>query len=210
MRHHHPPLEILCCLYREGNTKMELRQETLSLHGLNINYQMRGDSPNVVFILHGWGGSLASWAKVQELLSQHEFRVIALDLPGFGKSESPKEIWGVEEYAKFVLEFAESIGLKKFVLLGHSFGGQLATYIAAHHPEKLEKLILVSPAAIRRQPGTKIKILGCVAKIGNSFISLIPIVSLRELTRKVFYKIIRRRDYGRAQGIMRDILRKVT
>ncbi len=192
------------------NIYTELGQGMLSISGLHINYKITGNSSGCLLILHGWGGSLLSWAKVQELLSQNGFRVIALDLPGFGKSQPPQEVWGVEEYAQFVLEFAEEIGLGKFILLGHSFGGQIATYIAAHYPEKLEKLILVSPAAIRREPGMKTKLLGGVAKIGNVFISLIPISSLRKVVRKVFYKVIGKRDYAKAQGIMRDIFRKVT
>ena len=74
--------------------------------------------------LHGWGGSWQSWAPIVERLKKN-FTVYALDLPGFGLSALPKP-FSLDDYVAELVKFFEKQKIKKPVLIGHSFGGQIA------------------------------------------------------------------------------------
>src|SRR3989344_891612 len=100
-----------------------MTEETIEVKNLKINYKSFG-SGKPFLILHGWQSSSDRWMKVGELL-QEKYRVIIPDLPGFGKSEEPKEAWSLDSYVDWLLEFtAKVLELnKEFYILGHSFGG---------------------------------------------------------------------------------------
>jgi pimeloyl-ACP methyl ester carboxylesterase len=107
---------------------------------------MAGEGDPVV-LLHGWGAESAAFQPVQDFLSR-SFRVYAPDLPGFGKSEEPREVWGIADYSSLVRAFILAMGHDSVLLVGHSFGGRIAVYLAAHHPELIRKMILVDAAGI--------------------------------------------------------------
>ncbi|HEX9721966.1 MAG TPA: alpha/beta hydrolase [Candidatus Paceibacterota bacterium] len=174
----------------------ERTESKITIDDISINYKIAGIG-QLILILHGWGSSVERWAKVQDMLGAKGHRVIVLDLPGFGKTPAPGAVWGVQEYAEFVNRFAQNLGLEKFVLVGHSFGGQIAVQFAVTHPEKTEKLVLVAAAAIRHEPGRKAKVLAAIAGVTPR-----PVKKVVSLT-------LTRSDYARAQGIMKDIMKKV-
>ena len=185
-----------------------MKEKTLRIQNREVHYKIAGEGP-AIFILHGWGRGSDSWAEVQEKLAEAGYKVIVPDLPGFGKTSPPETIWGVKEYADFAMEFIKKLGADTFFLLGHSFGGQVAVKFAASYPEKLEKLILCAPAAIRKEPGLKEVFITYVAKMGNFVLFFIPIEGLRQFARNVFARIIGRSDYLQAPGIMRKVMQKV-
>jgi len=188
--------------------KSQVEEKRITINGIGINYKIAGKGP-ALLILHGWGRGSDSWEAVQVRLAQQGYRVLVPDLPGFGKTEAPKSVWGVKEYADFILQFAEMLRLHRFILFGHSFGGQVAVWFAAAHPEKLEKLILVAPAAIRKEPGPRENVIKYVAKAGSIALSLIPSEKIQGFLRKVFSRIIGRSDYLEAGEIKRKIMQKV-
>jgi len=196
-----------------------MQESQIEINGLQVYYKAAGEGQPIL-ILHGWRSSSSSWVKVQEMLGEKGYQVIVPDLPGFGKTPppppkasarqgAPKEVWGVEEYADFVNQFVEQLGLEKFVLAGHSFGGQIAVQFAAIHSDRVKKLILVAPAAIRRKPTLETQVFALIAKTGSAFVSIIPSTKVRELAKKVLYRSIGRRDYARAEGVMRHIFQKI-
>ncbi|MDA1337188.1 MAG: alpha/beta hydrolase [bacterium] len=186
-----------------------MREEALNIQGLHVNYKIAGEGPALV-ILHGWGSSSASWSEIQESLAGQGFLVIVPDLPGFGLSAPPESAWGIAEYTKLVFQLTEKVGLKKFSLAGHSFGGQIAVQFAVDYPKKVEKLILLAAAGVRREPGKKVRIFSVIAKILNVFLSVILLKGARDLVRKIGYRLIGRRDYFVANAMMREVLAKVT
>ena len=93
-------------------------------------------------LVHGAGGASTYWFNQLSGLSDG-LRVIAIDLPGHGKSEPLKEKPSVELYAKHVDDFIKGMKLGKVVLCGHSMGGWIVQQIVLEHPELLEKLIIV-------------------------------------------------------------------
>ena len=100
--------------------------------------------PAILF-LHYWGGSLRTWNKVIDNL-EPSFRCIAYDSRGWGESDSPKTRYSIPDLADDAASLVKSLGLKRFVLVGHSMRGKVAQLLAARQPEGLLGLILVAPA----------------------------------------------------------------
>ena len=161
---------------------------TVSVNGLTIRYtrECSTDNPLAVLVfLHGWEGSSRSWeSNIAEF--RNEFDCISLDMPGFGVSDEPKNVWGVAEYAQFVRDFTQVLELQKFVLLGKSFGGRVAMFYACKWPDTLSKLVLVAAAGTEQKNlGTQLKIV--LAKTGKAVFSLLG-QNATESLRDLFYK----------------------
>ncbi|CAA7600663.1 Alpha/beta hydrolase fold-1 [Acididesulfobacillus acetoxydans] len=115
--------------------------------GERIHYEEAGKGaagqPTVLFV-HGAGGSSGTWKK--QLAGLRGRHLVAVDLPGHGESggEPQDEIAG---YREFVRCFAQVLGLKRFVLAGHSMGGGIALDLALTYPETLAGIILVGSGA---------------------------------------------------------------
>ncbi len=163
------------------------------------------DNRPAILILHGWPSSSRSWVKVKELLETEGFSVFVPDLPGFGETKPPKKNWGINEYAEWVVKYAETIGGGNLVLIGHSFGGRIAIKIAANKLITISNLILIDAAGVRHLDA-KEKAASWIARKAKSLKSLPGYGHLRWF----FYRfILRKKDYYEARGIMREILKMV-
>jgi len=166
---------------------------------------MPKNQEKTILILHGWGSSSEKWQKVRDLLSKNNFQVIVPDLPGFGKNPAPFKPWDIDNYVEWVKDFIETQKLEKFFLLGHSFGGRIAIKLAIKYPEKIEKLILVSSAGIKPKPNFILRFSAFFA-----FVKKFRWLPGFFFAREIFYKyILRRTDYLKAKGIMRETFKKV-
>ena len=111
--------------------------------GMNVHYRDEGTGP-VVVLLHGAGSSLHSWDGWVEAM-RHDFRTIRLDLPGFGLTgPNPEGDYRIERYVDFLHAFCASLNIDNYHLAGHGLGGQIAWNYALHHPQAVQKLVLVS------------------------------------------------------------------
>lgn len=183
-------------------------EKKILIDNLEVNYKIAGEGAPLL-ILHGWGGSSDSWVEVQKILAKEGYKVIVLDLPGFGKTTSPKESWEIKDYTTFFLKFLEKLDFKKIILLGHSFGGRIALKFTALYPEKLEFLILCASAGVKIPYTLKQKIIYVIAGIGNFLFSPRFLRRFKDSARNIFYLIIRQRDYRKAKGTMRDTFKKI-
>lgn len=185
-----------------------MQEKQILIDNSKINYKIAGQGP-AILILHGWGGSSDSWVEVQRILAGKGYKVIAPDFSGFGKSITPPEPWGVKEYVGIILKFTEELGLDKFVLLGHSFGGRIAIRLTHEHPEKVEKLILCNSAGIKPKPGIKTTAVFILVRIGNAILSPKYLVRFKDSVRNIFYSFLRKKDYVKANEMMKKIIRKI-
>jgi pimeloyl-ACP methyl ester carboxylesterase len=117
---------------------------------VHLRDQGRRDDPEPILLLHGTSASLHTWEGwVQELAPQR--RVISLDLPGFGLTGPfPDGDYRVGHYTAFLLALLDHLQVKRVVLVGNSFGGQLAWRFALAHPERSARLVLVDAAGYPR------------------------------------------------------------
>jgi len=119
--------------------------------GFRIRYLEGGQGPPLVY-LHGAGG--LRLGRVHDLLAGR-FRVVAFEVPGFGESPENLRSRSAAELAQSMARAATALGLDRFNLMGTSFGGTLALWLAVQHAERLDALVLESPAAIRPDPHTR-------------------------------------------------------
>ncbi|MDP9225600.1 MAG: alpha/beta hydrolase, partial [Actinomycetota bacterium] len=124
-------------------------------------------SGEVVVVLHGWGGRIESMAPVVACL-QSRFRVIALDLPGFGRSPAPAGAWGTGDYARWLTALLHARNVERAHFLGHSFGGKVSLYVAAGHPEMVEKLVLVGASGLRSPPSIAARLKRAVSQAARA------------------------------------------
>lgn len=102
-----------------------------------------------VVLLHGIGASVEVWNTTFPALGAHR-RVLAVDLPGFGRSNKPEASYTLSYLADFVHCFLDVMGVERATILGHSLGGGTALRFALDFPTRLERLVLIAPAALGR------------------------------------------------------------
>jgi pimeloyl-ACP methyl ester carboxylesterase len=112
-----------------------------------VHVEMAGSGPPLVLV-HGFGGSTYSWRQVMPGLAE-SFRVVAVDLSGFGYTERPKDParYTREAQGELVLAVMDALGFQTAHLMGHSYGGGISLWIAWKHPERLRSLVLVDSSA---------------------------------------------------------------
>lgn len=113
--------------------------------GIKLAYVDEGKGSETILMIHGLGSYLPAWNKNIRELSKN-FRVIAIDLPGYGKSTKAVHSGLMSFYASVIAEFIQKEGLGSVTLAGHSMGGQISIVLTLEKPELVKRLILVDPA----------------------------------------------------------------
>ncbi len=127
----------------------------MDYNGTDVFYKGSGDGQNAVVLLHGWGASSAAMDGVYKYLTGCGKAVYAIDFPGFGQSDFPPETWGVYEYADCVQYVLNSLGVRRPILIGHSFGGRVALILGAR--KVASKLVLTDAAGLKPKMSLKKK-----------------------------------------------------
>lgn len=162
-----------------------------------VNYEVLGESEKTLLILHGWGRSINEWIPTAMDLSS-DFKVILLDLPGFGITNRPKESFEIFDYAEFVKDFLLKLEIDKCILIGHSFGGRIGLILSVSPDKLVEKLILVDSGGIEKNK-LSVKLIRLIIPARRLFPNFI---------QKKIKKVIGSSDYN-SSGEMRDIFIKV-
>lgn len=134
------PLEITAKKYTDEASKFVV------IDKMNIHYKEEGEG-KVFVLLHDAGTSLNIWEEWMPFLTAH-YKVIRLDLPGFGLSPQSKKFdYKMDSYIYFIKKFtaAMGLGLEMFHIGGIGFGGHLAWQYTLLHPHKILKLLLINP-----------------------------------------------------------------
>jgi len=123
----------------------------INIDGYDINYKITTPKgrPKTAVILQGWGTDLDLYDSVAAAISD-KYKVIQLDLPGFGASDEPSEAWSVDEYCDFFCKFMKELKVRKAALIGHSYGGRMIIKMAAREklPFDISKIVLVDSAGV--------------------------------------------------------------
>jgi 2-hydroxy-6-oxonona-2,4-dienedioate hydrolase len=117
----------------------------VEIYGQKIHYLEAGSSGPQVILLHGLGGDATHWGLTIPALAS-KYRVYALDQIGFGKSDKPVMNYRVATLVEFLDQFYQKLGIEKATLVGNSLGGWAAAAFAIAHPQKVDRLVLVSAA----------------------------------------------------------------
>jgi len=111
--------------------------------------ELQGNGPPLL-VLHGWGQSHEALTPLAELLTPAA-KPYLVDLPGFGQSKIPENVWSAYDYADCMVRYLDMQQIDKFSVLGHSFGGKIAMCLAMRYPERVEKLVLVAASGVPPQ-----------------------------------------------------------
>lgn len=176
---------------------------------ISVNYIDQGQG-DVILLLHGWGANITLYQGIISTLAQNH-RVIALDMPGFGKTTEPSVPWCVDDYVDFVLKFIASFELTKLSIVVHSFGGRVFFKMNAREnlPFQIEKAVLIDSAGILPKKTWKQKVSLRCYKMGRAVMST---KMLHFLYPDAVEDMRRKRgsaDYNSATPVMRATLVKV-
>lgn len=165
----------------------------IKVQGLNVNYIQYGKGKDIL-LLHGWGQNVEMMKPLGDGFCDR-YRITIIDFPGFGNSEEPKEAWTIDKYSLMLEEFVKQVGIKKPIVMGHSFGGRVAIRYSARN--NIEKLVLFGSPCIRIQEELPLKV-----KVLKKLKTLPGMNKLGEYMKQ----FIGSRDYKAASPIMRETL----
>lgn len=179
----------------------------VEIKGINIAYVEEGEGDPVI-VLHGWGASIEAVMSIVNILKPFR-KVYALDGPGFGDSDDPKEVFSTYDYAEVVKDFMKIKGIDKADFIGHSFGGKTLIALSTTYPDLVRKLVLVDASGIipKRKLSYYIKVYGF--KLSKFLYTRLFFWKDRDELLEKFYKRHGSDDYKNAGGIMRQVFVKV-
>jgi pimeloyl-ACP methyl ester carboxylesterase len=124
------------------------------IDGIHLHYLAQGPVTGpVVVLVHGLGGRAEDWRLLAPYLSKAGFRVYMPDLPGYGRSERPRNFsYSVRDEAAVVTDFIKSLGLGQVNLGGWSMGGWIVQIVASQHPEFVRRLMVFDSAGLYVRP----------------------------------------------------------
>ncbi len=156
--------------------------------------------------LHGWGQNHSSLLKLSSLFN-NEAENYLIDLPGFGQSAAPTEIWGTIDYTKSLIAWLQALPPKETYIIGHSFGGRIAIQAAQMHPNAMYGIILIAAAGLKKKRTMLFKIKAMTLKYISTSLRIID-KYLHTAFKEKFSRNFGSRDYKATQGVMRGIFVK--
>ena len=169
-----------------------LETKEIVIRDLLISYRQSVPSAEapVAILLHGWRSDASAWGATMHFLDTLGYASYALDLPGFGSSETPRDTYGVDLYAGLVNEFMKKLRIQNAVLIGHSFGGRIAIVLAVKYASIVRKLVLVDSAGLREE-SMKLGIVKRIAHLVSPFFQ----PSFMQPVRRAIYRAMGAEDY---------------
>lgn len=179
---------------------------TIIVQNIATEYKDEG-SGKILLLLHGWKDSLHSFDAILPFLSDH-YRIIRLDLPGFGKTELPDKPWTISDYIAFVGSFMHKLSINADVLIGHSFGGRIILKGVGTGILQSEKILLIGSAGITRRRTVRNTILTICSKIAK-VVFLLPFISSwkNKIRKKTYEKL--GSDYFESEYLKKTFLKVI-
>lgn len=118
----------------------------INIKGLRVHFRDTGErTAPVVVLLHGFGSSLQTWDEWSSVLDKN-YRVVRLDLPGFGLTgATPEHDYSDRADVERLADFLNAIGVSRSTVVGHSMGGRIAWNFASTYPSHVDRLVLIAP-----------------------------------------------------------------
>jgi pimeloyl-ACP methyl ester carboxylesterase len=180
------PLDVLKAEYAPPPSKF------MMMDGATVHYRDEGTGFPIVLI-HGMSSSLHTWQGWTEILLAKHYRVIRMDLPGFGLTgPNANNDYSIEYYESFIGRFLDSLGVKECYMAGNSLGGFITWNYTLHHPQQVKKMIILDAA------GYPMKAPPFVVDLARSKL-LSPM--FRYITPRVIVSASMRQVYGDASRI---------
>lgn len=145
-----------------------MKSNFVNTNNINLHYlEFEGEKPTLL-LMHGLTANAHAFDGLIKAGLSPAFHVISVDLRGRGESEQPATGYTMAAHAKDIIGLLETLQLNKIIMMGHSFGGFLALYIAKFYPDKVDKIILLDAAA-RMHPKTTEMLGPSMQRLGKTF-----------------------------------------
>ncbi|MCE7995661.1 MAG: alpha/beta hydrolase [Roseivirga sp.] len=131
---------LFSCGTAQKTGVMTEKQVAIREQQVKINYIQQGNGKTTLLFLHGWCIDKSYWENQISYFFK-DYTVCAIDLAGFGKSKANRENWTIEEYAKDVSAFIDSLDLQNVILIGHSMSGEIILQTALNNNPRIKGLI---------------------------------------------------------------------
>ncbi len=175
---------------------------------LDINYIDEGNG-EVIVILHGWGAYCEVYRLLINVLKS-SYRVIAVDMPGFGKSTEPSFAYDVKDYSDFVSAFLKELGVLQCSIIGHSHGGRTAIELSSSQmPFCLTSLVLIDSAGIPPKKKLSKTLRIKFYKFCKALVLCAPVKKMFPTALDKLQKKFGSADYAAASAVMRQSMVKV-
>jgi pimeloyl-ACP methyl ester carboxylesterase len=143
-------------------------------NGVNIAFTDTGTSDTTLLFVHGWAINKSYWSN-QVAYFGKRYRVVTIDLPGFGKSGKNRDKWGTPQYASDVDSVIKELDLKKVILVGHSMAGDIVLQAAIDNPERVIGIVGVDNfknAGKPEDPKAKEEMATAIAQLRQNFMGV--------------------------------------
>lgn len=138
--YHLPPLE-----FDQVDYRYEVHRTQVA--NIEVAYIDEGSGDQTLLLIHGLGSNAKAWLRNIPVWAK-DYRVIAVDLPGYGMSSKGYYEYSLPFYAEVLCKVLDNLDVEKAVWIGHSMGGQISLVAALDHRERVSDLVLISPAGI--------------------------------------------------------------
>lgn len=147
-----------------------MTSRNIKTNGINLHYIDTETKGSTIILMHGLTANAHAFDGLLNEGLGKKYRVISVDLRGRGQSDKPTEGYTMKDHAQDILGLMDGLGIERCIIGGHSFGALLTFYMAIHHTERLEKLLLLDAAA-RLHPQTKEMLVPALSRIGQTYAS---------------------------------------
>ncbi|MFC2135109.1 alpha/beta fold hydrolase [Bacteroidota bacterium] len=134
---------FLCCVVFSlflFSSSSGQEKSVVSDDGLTINFLTQGEGEPVIFFVHGFSGDISGWNNQINHFSK-KYRVVAIDLPGFGESGNERENWSMDAFGKDVISVIHQLKLSEVILVGHSMGAAVILEAALENSTAIKCLV---------------------------------------------------------------------
>jgi 2-hydroxy-6-oxonona-2,4-dienedioate hydrolase len=128
----------------------DLRLRRVDVQGVSTRVLEAGEGPTLIMV-HGTGGHLEAYTRNVEELSRH-FHVVLYDMAGHGYTGKPDRPYTIDYLADHLIGLMDALGIDQADLSGESLGGWVAAWAAAHHPDRVRRMVLNTPGNITNKP----------------------------------------------------------
>jgi pimeloyl-ACP methyl ester carboxylesterase len=178
---------------------IDAEKVAISADGVEIRFDERGGGSPALIFVHGWGNNRSIW-EAQVAYFSEQYKVINIDLPGFGESGGNRQVFTIESYGEDVATVIKRLDLDRAVLIGFSMGARVVIETADRVPEVVEGLILIEDLHDVEAPTPAT----AVANIERFYMDLVTSPSNEKLVKSGFYTKNTEASFLRISSMLED------
>ena len=170
-------------------------------------YEIYGNSPKAILILPGWGYTRETFQRIIQYL-QKDYTIYIVDYPYFGNSPLPNKELTIYDYAETFSNFINELGIINPIIIAHSFGGRITSLLIGKYNLKVDKIILIDVAGIKRRKKLKVFLKEKVYKIIKRLIKILPKKKQLRIQKQLLQKFASE-DYMNLPIIMKKTFQNI-